>query len=79
MGQVGDYLSATRGRMTVICEVHEAGRRFSVSDIRGKMTVICQLHQASWLLSVSYIGQVGGYLSVTGGKLAVICQLLEAG
>jgi hypothetical protein len=29
------------------------------------MTVICQLHEAGWLLSVSYMGQVGGYLSVT--------------
>jgi hypothetical protein len=51
--------------MTVICQLHEAGRRLCVSNIRGRMTVICQLHETGWLLSVSYMGQVGGYLSVT--------------
>jgi hypothetical protein len=50
--------------MTVICQLHEAGRRLSVSNIRGRMTVICQLHEAGWLLSVSYMRQDGSYLSV---------------
>jgi hypothetical protein len=27
--------------------------------------VICQLHEGEWQLSVSYMMQVGGYLSVT--------------
>ena len=43
------------------------------------MTDICQLHEAGWQLSVSYMKQVGGYLSVARGRLAVICQLHEAG
>jgi hypothetical protein len=51
--------------MTVICQLYKAGRRLSVSNIRDRMTVICQLHEEGWLLSVRYIGQVGGYLSVT--------------
>jgi len=54
------------------------------------MTVICQLHEADWLLSVSYMVQVigicqshkrqdDGYMSVTWGRLALICQLHGAG
>jgi hypothetical protein len=43
------------------------------------MTVICQLHEVGYLLSVSYMGQVGGYLSATGSRLAVFCQIHQAG
>ena len=43
------------------------------------MTVICQIHEAGWQLSVSYMRQVGGYLSVTLVRMTVICQLHEAG
>jgi hypothetical protein len=42
------------------------------------MTVICQLHGAGWRLSVSYMRQDDSYLSATWGRLAVICQFLEA-
>jgi hypothetical protein len=62
--------------MTVICQLHEAGRRLSASNIRGRMTVICQLHQgrlavicqlheAGWQLSVSSLRQNDAYLLVT--------------
>ena len=73
MRQVDCYLSVTWGRMTVICQLHEAGRRLSVSNIRGRITVTCQLHEACWLLSVSYMGQVGGYRSVTWDRMMLIC------
>ena len=43
------------------------------------MTVICQLHEAGLRLSVSYMRQDYGYLSATGGKMAVTCQLQQAG
>jgi hypothetical protein len=38
------YLSFTSVRMMIICQLHEAGRRLSDSNIRGRMKVICQLH-----------------------------------
>ena len=41
--------------------------------------VNCQLHEAGWRLSVSYNRQVGAYLSSTSGRLAVFCQIREAG
>jgi hypothetical protein len=59
--------------MTVICQLPEAGRRLSVSNIRGRITVICQLHEADWLLSVSYMGQDGSYLSVPCDRMTLIC------
>ena len=43
------------------------------------MTVICQLHEARWMLPVSYMGQVCGYLSVSLGRMTVICQLHGVG
>jgi hypothetical protein len=42
------------------------------------MTVICELHEADYLLSVSYMGQVGGFLSATRSRLAVLCQINQA-
>ena len=75
--------------MTVICQLHEAGRRLSVSNIKDKMTlsvsyirqVDCYLSVTwGWLsVSVSYMRQDDGYLSVTLGRWAVICQLHEVG
>jgi hypothetical protein len=41
--------------------------------------VACQKHDAGLRLSVSYMRQDDSYLSVTCGRLAVICQLQEAG
>jgi hypothetical protein len=43
------------------------------------MTVICRLYGAGRWLSVGYMRNDGGYLSVKRGRMAVICQLLEAG
>ena len=73
---LGCTLSITWGGMTVICQLHEAGCRLSVSYMRedddcllvtwGRMMVIRQLHEA-------------GYLSVTWAKMTVICHLQEAG
>ena len=75
--QHGGYLSVTWGRMTVICQLHGAGWKISVSYTRqlcrymsakcGRLDDICQLHGADWRLSVSYMRQDGGYLSVTWG------------
>jgi hypothetical protein len=39
------------------------------------MMFISQLYETGWWLSVSYMIQVGGYLSVRWGRLVVICQL----
>jgi hypothetical protein len=41
--------------------------------------VICQLHEADWSLSVSDMRQDDDYLSFTGGRMTVICQLYEEG
>jgi hypothetical protein len=67
----------TSGRMTVICQLHEAGWRLSVSYMRqddgylsvtwGRMAGICQLHEAERRLSVRCMRQDVGYLSVTRG------------
>ena len=56
MGQVGGYLSATRGRLAVFCQIPQAGCRLSVSYLRqivdflsvngGRWRVICQLNEA---------------------------------
>ena len=43
------------------------------------MIDICQLHEAVWSLYVSYIRQVGGYLSDTRGRMTVSCHLHESG
>ena len=43
MGQVEDYLSLTSGRMTVICQLHEAGRLLSVSYM-VEVIGVCQIH-----------------------------------
>jgi len=51
----------------VICQFHEAGCRLSVSHMRQDDVY------------VSYIRQDDGYLSVTSGRLVVICHLHEAG
>jgi hypothetical protein len=50
--------------MTVICKLHQADLRLSVSYMRHD-DVICQLHEAGLRLSVSYIRKDDGYLSVT--------------
>ena len=69
--------------MTVICQLYEIGRLLSVSYM-GQVIGVFQLHEAGRLLSVNYMGHAIGiwqndaYLLVTLGKLAVICQLLEA-
>jgi hypothetical protein len=42
------------------------------------MTIVCYIHEGVCWLSVSYMTQVGGFLSDTSGRLSVICQLLEA-
>ena len=76
MRQDDDYLSVTWGKMMVIRQLHEAGP-LSVTSV--KMTVICQLHEAGWRLSVTYMRQVGGYLSVIWGRMADIFQIKEAG
>jgi hypothetical protein len=36
-----------------------------MSATRARMEVICQLHEADWWLSVSYMRQIGDYMSVT--------------
>ena len=58
MRQDDGNLSVTWGRMTVICQLHEAGWRLSVSYMRqvgcymsatgGRMTAISQLHEGGW-------------------------------
>ena len=89
--QVDGYLSATWGRMTIVCELHEAwwwvsaesvlcmslrtGWRMSAGSVR------CLLLRARWRLSAGVcetcqLITVDWRLS-TGG--CVICQLLEAG
>jgi hypothetical protein len=50
--------------MTVICQLHEAGRLLFVSYM-GQVSGVCQLHDEGRLLSVSYLKQDDGYLSVT--------------
>jgi len=64
--------------LTVICLLHEAACRLSISYIRQD-GVICQLHEAGWRLSVSYMSNHDGYLSATIDSMMVICQLHEAG
>ena len=59
--------------MSVICLLHEAGWRLSISYMRldggylsvarGSNADICQLHYAGWRLFVSYMRQDSGYLS----------------
>jgi len=51
--------------MTCICLLHEGDY------------VIGKLQEAGLRLSISYMRHHGSYLSVTGGMLAVICQLHE--
>ena len=57
----------------LLCQLHVANWRFSVGD------VLCQLVEPGWQLSVSCMLQVGGYLSATRGRTAVVCQLYEGG
>jgi hypothetical protein len=76
MRKADGYLSATRGRLAVICQLREAGWWLSVSYMRQ---VICQLHEPGWRLSVSYMRQDDGYLSVTWGRMTVICRLHGTG
>ena len=89
--QVDGYLSATWGRMTIICQLHEAwwwvsaesvlcmslrtGWRMSAGSVR------CLLLRAGWRLSAGVcetcqLITVDWRLSTSG---CVICQLLEAG
>ena len=42
------------------------------------MTVICEQHETGWQLSVTYMRQVGGYLSDTRVRMTALCQLHEA-
>jgi putative NIF3 family GTP cyclohydrolase 1 type 2 len=60
MRQNGGYLSVTWGRMTVICQLHEAGWRLSVSYMRQvggclQVCVIYQLLEAGLLLSAGCV------------------------
>ena len=70
MRQVGGYLSPTRGRITVICQLHDAGERLSVSYMRQD-SVVCQLHEPGYRFSaenvrtLSNLKQDDGYLSAT--------------
>ena len=64
--------------MTVICQLYETGRLLSVSYM-GQVIGVCQLHGAGWRLFVSYLRQNEAYLLVTCGRLAVMCQLYDAG
>ena len=60
--QESGYLSATRGRIAVVCQLHEPGYRFSAENVR----------------TLFNLKQDDGYLSATWWRLVVICQLHEA-
>ena len=61
MRQDDGYLSATWGSMT-----------FILSVTWGMCTVISKLHEAGLRLSVSYMRQVGCYLSITWDRILVL-------
>ena len=60
MRQVGCYPSVTWDRLAVISQLQEAG---FLSDTSERLSVICQFLEADCRLSVSYLRQMGGYMS----------------
>jgi len=75
MRQESGFLSATWDRITVVCQLHETGYRFSTGNVCtlsvawSGMAVVCQLHEAGWRLPIGVYN-----MSVTWGRLAVVCS-----
>ena len=70
----GSYLSATWGRIAVICQLHEAGEGY-LSATWDRIAIVCQLHEAGYRCSAGNVCT----LSVTWSGMEVVCQLHEAG
>jgi len=70
-----------------LCQLIETRWRLSAKCVctlyvtLGSMAIICQLHEVDWLLfagcvySVCYLMLDGGYMSVTRGRLVVVCRV----
>jgi hypothetical protein len=68
-------MSVTRGRLTLYIMVFSDNHLWQI----GVCCALSQLVEAWWQLSLSYMRQVGDYLLDIWDRIAVFCQLHEAG